>query len=48
MTKENIELLDSMVDAVCQDVLYQFDLDRGDQAIKLIRQSLKRLEKEDI
>ncbi len=46
MNKENLELLDTMVDSLCQDVLYQFDLDKDEQTIKLIRNSLDRLEKE--
>lgn len=44
MEKEKIELLDSMVDGFAQDVLYQFSLDLDAQAIRLIRESLDRLE----
>lgn len=46
MTKEELELLDTMVDSVCQDVLYQFNLSSDEQAIKLIKDSLERLTKE--
>lgn len=44
MEQENVELLDSMVDGFMQDVLYQFSLDHDSQAIKLVRESLDRLE----
>lgn len=44
MDTERTELLDSMVDGTCQDILYQFNLDNDAQAIRLIRESLDRLE----
>lgn len=44
MDKEQTELLDSMVDGFMQDILYQFGLDHDSQAIKLVRESLDRLE----
>lgn len=44
MEQEKIELLDSMVDGFMQDIMYQFSLDHDEQAIKLVRESLDRLE----
>lgn len=42
MSKENKELLESMVGSLVQDVLYQFDLDREEQAVKLIKKVLEK------
>lgn len=44
-TKEDTELLDTMVDSLVADVVYQFNLDREDQALNIIKKSLERLEK---
>lgn len=44
MEQEKVELLDSMVDGFMQDILYQFSLDHDSQAVKLVRESLDRLE----
>lgn len=44
MENGKIVLIDSMVDGFMQDVMYQFSLDHDEQAIKLVRESLDRLE----
>lgn len=44
MDTERTDLLDSMVDGFMQDIMYQFSLDYDEQAIKLVRDSLDRLE----
>ena len=46
MTKEQEELLDSMVEGFLQDVRYQFDLDGDHQASKLVSKSIERLNEE--
>lgn len=42
MSKEDEELLDSMLAGFIQDVTHEFDLDFDSQAIKLIEQSIER------
>ena len=46
MSKELLDLMDSMTDGYIQDMMHEFDLDTEAQAIKLIRESLERVEEE--
>ncbi len=46
MNKEQLDLIQSMLEGFVSDVQYEFDLGTEDQAIKLIENTLERIRNE--
>lgn len=45
MNKEQLELIDTMLEGFVQDIEYQFDLGTDEQALKLIEKAIERRKK---